>query len=394
MRLRPYQETATRNTVSALNRGLDPLLVMATGLGKTIVFVEVQKRFSKKRTIIVAHREELIFQAANKIPGCGIEMAGRTSNGEKVIVASVQSLTPERLRGIDPWDFDLLIVDEGHHCVPTNSTYARVCSHFKWARKFGVTATPKRGDNLALGQYFNYVPYQYDLSPAIADGYLVPIKSQVVRLNSINVSHVKVHAGELNSKQVQKVMCEPATVRDVASQIIRNAGAEQTLIFTAGVEHAHLLQKAMGCKAMAMDASTPKKERRKGIEDFNQRRFQYLLGCGLFTEGFDAPCVSVVAMTRPMITLTPYLQSLGRGTRTLPGTIDGIDGLFGSLSRRYAIWKSAKPRLKVLDFVGNAGRHKLVTAQDVLGGEHKNPESKWWENFSALNVLKKIFRVA
>jgi superfamily II DNA or RNA helicase len=105
------------------------------------------------------------------------------------------------------------------------------------------------------------------------------------------------------------------------------------------------------------------------VEHFRAGRLQYLVNCGLFLEGFDAPNCAAVVMARPTKSLGLYTQVLGRGTRALPGVIDGLSPDTAP-ARRQAIAASGKPDLLVLDFAGNAGRHAIVTAADVLGGKY------------------------
>src|SRR5262249_37454191 len=144
-----------------------------------------------------------------------------------------------------------------------------------------------------------------------------------------------------------------------------------TLVFCASVGHARLMAEVL-CRyrrgsARALDGTSHPEERRAVVGDFRAGRLQYLCNCGLFLEGFDAPAVAVVVMARPTKSLALYTQILGRGTRPLPGVVDPL-ALAPAAERRAAIAASAKPRMLVLDFVGNSGRHRIITAADLLGG--------------------------
>ena len=105
------------------------------------------------------------------------------------------------------------------------------------------------------------------------------------------------------------------------------------------------------------------------FKDFAEKEFQYLVNVGVATEGFDDPGIECVVMARPTKSRALYCQMLGRGTRTLPGIVDLCPGV---PERREAIANSEKPHLEVMDFVGNAGKHKLLCPADVLGGNYSD----------------------
>jgi type I site-specific restriction endonuclease len=110
---------------------------------------------------------------------------------------------------------------------------------------------------------------------------------------------------------------------------------------------------------------TPKEERQDLLKRFETGNTQVVVNCGVLTEGYDNPAVEIVIMARPTKSRSLYSQMVGRGTRPLDGMMDGLET---PESRRLAIDKSSKPSLLVVDFVGNSGRHKLVTSADILGG--------------------------
>ena len=191
MKPRPHQEEAVTTTLQKLQEHGSSLIVMPTGTGKTFVFSEMIRR-TPGRAMVVAHREELIEQAARTIERVtgerpSIEMAEQKSRenlgfglfANNSVVASVQTLNAKRGRNyrmdkFNPNDFSLLIIDEAHHAVA--NTYQRVIKHFQKNTDLmvcGVSATPDRQDKLALGQVFNSVGYQYEIFQAIQDGWLL-----------------------------------------------------------------------------------------------------------------------------------------------------------------------------------------------------------------------------
>src|SRR5262249_32216820 len=117
--------------------------------------------------------------------------------------------------------------------------------------------------------------------------------------------------------------------------------------------------------ALCIVGTTPKNLRRDGLRRFAEGGYQFLLSCGVFLEGTDLPNVTVIGMARPTKSRALYSQMIGRGLRVLPGLIDGVPT---AEERRRLIAQSAKPKCLVVDFVGNSGKHKLVSAADILGG--------------------------
>ena len=205
--LRPYQEEARRAVEREWDEGrAKTLLVLPTGCGKTIVFAMVAKDVvdGGGRVLVLAHRGELLDQAADKIGkatglGCSVEKAERTSVGEwfRVTVGSVQTMMrPSRLERFPHDWFDAIIVDEAHHAL--SASYQAVLDWFDGADVLGVTATPDRGDRRDLGAYFDSIAYEYTLPRAIKEGYLCPIKAQTVPL-AIDLAAVRTQSGDYSA---------------------------------------------------------------------------------------------------------------------------------------------------------------------------------------------------
>lgn len=383
MNLRPYQADALERIQEALKNGRSTLAVLATGLGKTVLFSHVAKRWDG-RCLVLAHREELIQQAAEKLHAVtgeepSIEMADQRADDQpmygnaKCVVASVQTLSREsRRRRFAPDTFGLVIVDEAHHAVA--SSYRGILNHFDAAKVLGVTATPRRSDELAMGQVFESVAFDYGIEAAVSDGWLVPIRQQMVKVEDLDFSRVRSTAGDLNEGDLERILTEEKALHAVAAPTVELSGDLPTLVFCVSVDHARLMEELLNRykpgSAKHLSGKSPREERREWVERFKSGRLQYLCNCGLFLEGFDAPSTACVVMARPTSSLALYVQVLGRGTRPLPGIVDGIDTPTGRLE---AIASSRKPNMLVLDFVGNAGRHRIVTAQDVLGGRWGEP---------------------
>lgn len=387
--LRDYQKCAIDATHPQLQQHGSAVIVLPTGCGKTVVAAKLMADWDAGPCLFLAHTKELINQAADKI---GIELGYRPAvemgiQGQDVdslfdygmcVVGSVQSMYGDRrLDKYKNHPFSLIIIDECHHS--TASTYRKVIDYFRELngnlKVVGITATPNRSDGTALGTIFQSVAYQMTINDAVNGGWLTPVKQEYVVVDSIHFEDLKTKKNQFGeadftNEQLEQILTEEETLHKMAVPTIEKVGERSTLIFTASVNHAHMLASVMnrhrpGC-AKAVDGGTPTDERKKIISDFSEGRIQFLANCAVLTEGFDAPECSAIVMGRPTKSLSLYTQMLGRGLRPLPGIVDGVDDDF---ERRMAILTSEKPNCLVLDFVGNS-EHKLASTYDVLGGNY------------------------
>jgi superfamily II DNA or RNA helicase len=382
--LRDYQLQAHDAVYESLVKSGDKssLVVMPTGTGKTVLFGHVAGNWPSGRVLIMAHRDELIRQAADKVgkiigETCDIEMGDDFADQcnlysrSHVVVTSVQTMSRERrMSRFNPDDFGLLVIDEAHHA--TASTYRKVIDYFRQnesLRVLGVTATPDRTDEEALGKVFDSVAYEYEITKAIDDGWLVPIEQRFVYVEGLDFSDVRTTAGDLNAGDLAKVMEDEKALHKVVNPVIELAGDQPCLVFAASVAHAERMAEIANRhkpgQAEFVHGGTDKELRRDMLRRFNRREFQFLFNCMIATEGFDEPQIGVVAVARPTKSRALYSQMIGRGTRPLTGCVDGLPG---AEARKQSIATSGKPSVLVLDFVGNSGRHKLVSTADILGG--------------------------
>lgn len=388
MRARDYQHTAALAVIEQWKEVRSTLVVMPTGTGKTILFADIIRRCFPKRALVLAHREELIFQARDKIQRVTgyqveVEMAdlrahvrdgvlGRTH----VVVSTIQTQTAGgdgggRMGKFEPSDFGLLIIDEGHHS--TAKTYKRVIDYFgqnPHLKILGVTATPDRADEEALGQVFQSVAYDYEVLDAIRDGWLVPVEQQVVEIAGLDFSAIRTTAGDFNGADLAAVMEAEKPLHGIADATLEIAGNRRSLVFAASVKQAEqlaeILNRHRAGSAGWVCGKTPKEDRRRILAEFASGSIQFVVNVGVLTEGFDDPGVELVVMGRPTKSRALYAQMIGRATRPLPGVVDDADD--SPEHRRAAIAASAKASCLVVDFAGNAGRHKLMTTADILGG--------------------------
>ena len=326
---------------------------------------------------VLAGRQGLVTQFAERIKRttgeeAEIEMGAIRSLHSRWIVCSKDSLHAGRLKGIPHLKPSLVIVDEAHHAAA--DSYKKVLEHFG-TKTLGLTATPDRADEKALGAVFDEVAYQYEIDDGIRDGWLVPIKVFRCVVDSLDFSSVKTTAGDFNQAELDALM----KVEQVAHKTVQVAlqhGAEKArgLVFTTSIENADLLTEVFNHYAPKSAVSV---DSRKKPED-NARAFaahksgdaKWMVNVGMYTEGMDDPAIDFIVMARPTKSRALYAQCLGRGTRTLPGTVTPA---MSTAERLEAIAASAKPCAVVLDISGTAGRHKLVGPEDVLGGKY--PES-------------------
>ena len=313
MSLRDYQGECVSNITDSLERSKSALAVLPTGCGKTHCFSAVASQWPEEKgmILVLAHREELIWQAKEKIEfwleqsprpvRVGVEMGQHRSQkgshgtlwGEQVVVASVASLHPKRLAEFNRDAFSLIIVDEAHHCVRKNASYNTILRYFDDCKILGVTATPDRSDEEALGSVFNEVAFAYDIQDAIGDGWLVPVMQEIVHVEDLDFSEIKLSAGDLSASALNDILSNETMCHKVCGPTIDIVGDKQTLVFASGVQQAfkmaEIFNRHKPGSAHAIVGSTDKEERKYLLKAYARGEFQFLCGCGVFTEGFDEP---------------------------------------------------------------------------------------------------------
>jgi superfamily II DNA or RNA helicase len=356
--LRPYQRDAVDGIGEKLAEFRSTLLVIPTGTGKTRVFTEVARHWPGK-VLVLAHRDELLQQARGRLGKetgemVGLEQADFYAGNERIVVGSVQTLSqPDRLSRWKPDHFGIVVCDEAHH-APSPS-YRRIFDHFSGAKLLGVTATPDRADEKAMGLVFESVAYVYEIDDAIKDGYLCPIRILPIFLGELDLSSCRTTAGDLNQGDLDAAMVEAAIAHMVKSTV-EESGDLKTLFFTTSVDNAtrsaELFNVIKPGSARSVNGKTPVDVRRSILAGFERGDFQYLTNCGIATEGYDCPPVSCIAQGRPTKSRSLHAQIIGRGLRPYPGKEDCL----------------------VLEFTGNSGRHDLASALDILGGKYDEDE--------------------
>lgn len=318
MNLRPYQQAC----VSAVESGWDDasrqLVVVPTGGGKTVIFSALAASMDVRRTLILAHREELIEQAADKLHrstgiSASIEKAERWADtSARVVVASVQTLTGRRLQRWPQDHFDLVVADEAHHAI--SDSWQRVLRYFDGhANVLGVTATPDRGDRRNLGSYFERVAYEISLVDLIRQGYLAPITIRAIPL-PIDLGGVSSTAGDFDATETASAI-EPH-LGAIAAAIRQHAAGRRTLAFLpliATSEKFVAACRAAGLSAMHVDGYD--EHRAAKLAAFARFDVEVLSNAMLLTEGYDDPGIDCLVVLRPTRSRALYAQMVGRGTR-------------------------------------------------------------------------------
>lgn len=351
MELRPYQKEAKDAIFSQWDSGVKKtLLVLPTGCGKTIVFAKVTEDCVRNgdRVLILAHRGELLEQAADKIAkatglGCATEKAEESCLGSwfRVVVGSVQTMMRERRLNEFPDDyFHTIIIDEAHHCV--SDSYQRVLTHFPSANVLGVTATPDRGDMQNLGQYFESLAYEYTLPKAIKEGYLSPIKALTLPLK-IDMSGVGVQAGDFKAVDIGTAL-DPY-LHGIADEMRKYCMDRKTVVFLPLVKTSQKFRDVLNASGFrAAEVNGESQDRAEVLQDFEAGKYNVLCNSMLLTEGWDCPSVDCIVVLRPTKVRSLYCQMVGRGTRLNPG----------------------KDHLLLLDFLWHTERHELCHPASLI----------------------------
>lgn len=351
MELRPYQSEAKAAIFEEWDKGVKrTLLVLPTGCGKTIVFAKVTEDCVRRgnRVLILAHRGELLEQAADKIGkatglGCATEKAEETCLGSwfRVVVGSVQSLTREKRLKQFPVDyFDTIIIDEAHHCL--SDSYQKILDYFKGASILGVTATPDRGDMRNLGECFDSLAYEYTLPKAIKAGYLSPIKALTLPLK-LDLSAVGMQSGDFKSGDIATAL-DPYLYQ-IADEMEKHCKDRKTVVFLPLVKTSQKFRDILNNKGFrAAEVNGDSKDRAEVLAAYERGDYNVLCNSMLLTEGWDCPFVDCIVVLRPTKVRSLYSQMVGRGTRLFPG----------------------KDHLLLLDFLWHTERHELCHPASLI----------------------------
>lgn len=380
LQMRPYQQAAREAIHAEWNDGRRrTLLVLPTGTGKTIVFAAVtedQVR-SGSRVLVLAHRGELLEQAADKIKrstglASAVEKAEQTCLDSwcRVVVGSVQSLQrPARLEQFPADYFGTIIIDEAHHAITDG--YQRVLEHFPEANVLGVTATPDRGDMRNLGEVFDSLAYEYKLTQAIREGYLCPILAQTIPLQ-LDISQVALSGGDFAVGGLGTAL-DPY-LEQIAAEMQTACAGRKTVVFLPLIKTSQKFRDILNSKGFrAAEVNGQSEDRAEILSDFSNGKYNVLCNSMLLTEGWDCPSVDCIVVLRPTKVRSLYSQMVGRGTRLSPET--------------------GKKDLLLLDFLWLTERHELCRPADIIC-ENREVSRKMTENLAQAGCPEDIEQAA
>ena len=349
--LRPYQQQARDRIHAEWEAGRTrTLLVLPTGTGKTIVFASVaadQVR-AGDRVLILAHRGELLEQAADKLQRStglvsAVEKAESTclDSWFRVVVGSVQTLQrTARLERFPQDYFGTIIIDEAHHAITDG--YRRILDYFDRAKVLGVTATPDRGDMRNLGEVFDSLAFEYKLTDAIKEGYLCKIMAQTIPLK-LDITDVGFTSGDYSLGQLGTAL-DPY-LEQIAAEMAQRCRDRKTVVFLPLIKTSQKFRDLLNAHGFrAAEVNGQSDDRKQVLADFEANKYNVLCNSMLLTEGWDCPSVDCVVVLRPTKVRSLYSQMVGRGTRLSPGKTD----------------------LLLLDFLWMTDKHELCRPADLV----------------------------
>jgi superfamily II DNA or RNA helicase len=362
---REYQEAAFRKVLGAFRDGRkSTLLVLPTGTGKTVCFGLVARYFVDRlagRVLILAHRGELLDQAAAKLGGLGVESVTEKADQDalraisaaaadlicpreiRCVVGSVQTLHERRLSRWPKGFFDLIVVDEAHH-APAD-TYRRAIDYFDSASLLGVTATADRMDRTNLGSVFESVALEYRLDAAIRDGFLCRLTATRADVR-VDLRGIRTTGGDFNQGDLEDRIS--AHLEPLVNATREKVGDRRSIVFTPDVGSANAFATALNQVGIpAQSVSGKSADRDRILRDFAEGKFQALCNCALLLEGYDNPGIAAVVLARPTKSRALLAQMIGRGTRIAPDKSDCL----------------------IVDFDWQLDRHDLVRPVELVRPE-------------------------
>lgn len=361
LKLFDYQRDAVDSVLAAYRGGMRrPALSAATGASKTIMFAKTIEE-SGERTLVIAHRKEIIEQAAQKIgyivdpSEIGIVMAERSQNDHPIVVASIQTIqNPQRLARLGR--FGLVVIDEAHHASsPTYVNTLRMLgvSQSGPTKALGVSATWDRADGMGFEKVFDEIVYTIGIEQLIASGHLADITAMRIE-TELDTAGVATSHGDFTAAGLSQKIVDSNYADTLAAAVKQYASDRISLVFAPNVRTADLYRDALidvGIQAKSVNGETPRSEREQIVADLRAGRIRAVVNCGVFTEGTDIPIVDCIVLGRPTQSRALFQQMVGRGLRNYPG----------------------KKNCLLLDLVGNTQRNTIQSVATLFG---KDPDKQ------------------
>ena len=330
--LRGYQQEMLDRLYVAWNRYRSVMVQMPTGTGKTVLMGEVIRRkmteVRRKKSdgiLIVAHRRELLDQIRGTVKYFGIDM-----EKEHLVVESIQKLSRLMSDGRSkmedvPFSPSLVIIDEAHHALA--KTYRGLWERWPEAKVLGLTATPCRLSGEAFTDLFDVLLQSWSIQTFIDKGWLSDF--EYVSAAPDNPLLEKVHGlskrgadGDYQTKEMVSVMDCEESIAHLYRTYAAFAGGKKGIVYAINREHAvHIAgyYAERGVRCAVIDSKTPAKERADLVLAYRQNQINTLVNVDIFGEGFDVPEVEFIQLARPTLSLSKYLQQVGRGMRISKG---------------------------------------------------------------------------
>lgn len=369
--LRDYQRDAFTRLRDALERHRRTLGIIATGCGKTEIFIELIRQTSQRGALVIIPRDPLVWQTADRLRKrgikCGVEL-GRMRSDEKVTVACYNSLLSRKRFERYIGTIDLIVVDEVHTNFSKRSLEMLDSLTQGGVRLLGLTASPDRAKGDPLTSYYGDIGYYYPIQQATDDGWLVPAKVWLSIVEELDeLARLKTPKfGDFDQEELGRIMAQEAVVQRVASLIEQHWEGQPSVVFCASIRQTELLMdvlKRRGLDAVMVHSEMDAMERKIHLQDFEEGRVNIIVNVGVLTLGWDSPRIRKVFLAKPTKSKSVYVQQYGRGTRPLAGVVDNH---LDSASRRAAIAASGKPTFEIFDLTDSSRHNDLVTAIDAL----------------------------
>lgn len=324
------------------------LVVMASGLGKTVTVAFDAKSWRQKHTgrfLYLCHQNDILYQAKTTFEGIINQghtygyFHGQDKNSHKVdfLFASLQTMKRHK-ESFGPDEFAYIVVDESHHS--SAQTYRSTIEYFKPDFLLGVTATPNRLDELSIRDIYGEEVYSLPLDEAMARGLVTPVDYRLLT-DEIQISgFIETGKGQMSISKLNRKIFIPRRDEEIAKIIARHISGlkdPRVIIFCNSVHHCDHLAKFIP-NSFAIHSRIPQKERAVRLELFRQGLVGTVLAVDVFNEGIDIPQANVIVFLRSTDSATIFLQQLGRGLRK----------------------KEEKEKVIILDFVANCERIKMV----------------------------------
>lgn len=352
MKLRPYQNQALKDIKESLRTGNKaPLFVGPTGMGKTVLFSEIARGAASKqnRILILVHRKEILEQTLSKLYSFGLT-SGQIAAGKPMTLDSIQTAMVQTLvRRIQyvkrP---DLIIIDEAHHATSDNS-WGKILQYWSEVPRIGFTATPERLDGRGLQESFDDLILGPTINDLVSAGWLSYPALFRPPEEIIGQYHVK--RGDFDRTEQQSQMSRRKIVGDVIEHYRKHMDGLPAVSFCVSVDHAKLMAaefRKHGYKAAPVWGNMKREARDQAINGLADGSVQIVTSCDVISEGIDVPVMAGAILLRRTMSLTIYLQQVGRALRTYPG-------------KNHAV---------VLDHVGNYYLHGHVLADREWSLDH------------------------